>query len=322
MNSIPTKLLALVLLCVAPVILFALVNKHHCHTMCYSKLLNITDHNCLNDQLSIDGLNDHCHYVEPSMIKQLHNKNTDLGVIQLNIRGLLNKQTQLKQMLSRDNISLAIDVILLCETWLKPATLDLFDFPGYKAFHKIQRDCIGGGTSILVNDRLQSRECSDLHVETSYLEHCIVELKTDNRNILLVSAYRPPNANAKIFLSEYKRQLNSLKQLKSHEIILGMDHNLDLLKSHLNQATTDFVDTNLDKELIPCITKPTRITQTSATLIDDVIISRSLQRSYDSFVIIEDISDHFACLVVLKDQKKSIKGPRFITTRNLGDLTK
>ena len=156
-------------------------------------------------------------------------------------------------------------------------------------------------------------------METSYLEHCIVELKTDNRNILLVSAYRPPNTNAKIFLSEYKRLLNNLKQQKDHEIILGMDHNLDLLKSHLNQATTDFVDMNLDKELIPCITKPTRITKTSATLIDNVMISRSLQQSYDSFVIIEDISDHFACLVVLKDQKKSIKGPRFITTRNLDD---
>ena len=36
-------------------------------------------------------------------------------------------------------------------------------------------------------------------------------------------------------------------------------------------------------------------------------------------MITEDISDHFACLVVLKDQKKSIKGPPFITTRNLDD---
>ena len=145
-----------------------------------------------------------------------------------------------------------------------------------------------------------------------HLEHCIVELKTDNRNILLVSAYRPPNTKAKTFLSEYKRLLNNLKQQKNHEIIIGMDHYLDLLKSHLNQATNDFVDMNLDKELIPCITKTTRITKTSTTLIDNVMISRSLQCSYDSFVITEDISDHFACLVVLKDQKKSIKGPRFI----------
>ena len=35
--------------------------------------------------------------------------------------------------------------------------------------------------------------------------------------------------------------------------------------------------------------------------------------------MIEDISDHFACLVVLKDQNKSIKGPKYIKTRNLDD---
>ena len=55
MNSTPTKLPALALLCVVLVILFALVNKHHCYTMCYSKLLDINDHISLNDQLSIDG---------------------------------------------------------------------------------------------------------------------------------------------------------------------------------------------------------------------------------------------------------------------------
>ena len=47
------------------------------------------------------------------------------------------------------------------------------------------------------------------------------------------------------------------------------------------------------------------------------MISRALQCSYDSFVLLEDISDHLACLVVLKDQKKSIKG--YITTRNLDE---
>ena len=319
MNSISTKLLAPTLLCVILVILPAPVNKIDYHTMCYSKLNNVDDHISLNEQLSIEGLTDHCHYVQPSTIKQIHNKDTDLGLIQLNIRGLLNKQTQIKQLLSSENITLPIDVILLCETWLKPTTSELFDLPNYKSFHKIRCDCIGGGTSILVNDRLRSRDRSDLLVETSYLEHCIVELKTNNRNILLVSAYRPPNTNAKVFLSEYKRLLNNLKKRKNHEIIIGMDHNLDLLKSHLNQATNDFMDMNLDNKLIPCITKPTRITKTSVTLIDNIMISRSLQCNYDSFVLIEDISDHFACLVVLKDQKKSIKGPRFIVTRNLDD---
>ena len=121
-------------------------------------------------------------------------------------------------------------------------------------------------------------------------------------------------------MSEYKKLLDRLKKQKDHEIVIGLDHNLDLLKSHLNQPTNDFIELNLDRELIPCITKPTRITSKSATLIDNILISRSLQRNFTSFVVIEDISDHFACLVVLKDQNKSIKGPKYIKTRNLDDL--
>ena len=287
--------------------------------MCHSKLLNVENYSSLNDQLSLDGLNDHCDYIEPNLIKELHTQNTDLGVVQLNVRGLLNKQTQIKHLLSDDNVLLPIDMVLLCETWLKPSTLDLFGIPNYKSFHITRKDRIGGGTSILVNEKLRSRERCDLLVETRFLEHCIVELKTDKRNILLVSAYRPPNTNARTFLTEYKKLLDNLKKQKDHEIVIGLDYNLDLLKSHLNQPTNDFLELNLDRELIPCISKPTRITNKSATLIDNIMISRSLQGNYASFVVIEDISDHFACLVVLKDQNKSIKGPKYIKTRNLDD---
>ena len=48
----------------------------------------------------------------------------------------------------------------------------------------------------------------------AYLEHCIVELKTDKRNILLVSAYRPPNTNARTFLTEYKKTARQTKETK------------------------------------------------------------------------------------------------------------
>ena len=108
--------------------------------MCYSKLLNVNNDRSLTDQISVDGINDHCNYIEPSSIKELHTRNTDIGVLQLNVRGLLNKQTQIKHLLSNDNISLPFDVILLCETWLKPSTVDLFDLPNYKSFHKTRKD--------------------------------------------------------------------------------------------------------------------------------------------------------------------------------------
>ena len=306
------------LLCVL-VIIFAPVKNRHPLKMYSSNLLNLDSIKSLNDHLSIDGLNDHCDYVESSRIKDIHSSDRDLSVLQLNIRGLLNKQGQIKQFLSCDNVSLPIDVVLLCETWLKPTTSELFNLPNYKSFHKTRKDRIGGGTSILVHSKLRSRERNDILVETDLLEYNIVELKTNNRNILLVSAYRPPNTRVRIFLAEYRKLLQKLKQLKGYEIVIGLDHNLDLLKSHQNQITNDFLDLNIENEILPSITKPTRITKTSATLIDNIMISRSLQHKYESFVVVEDLSDHLACLTILKDQNKCVKGLRFIKTRKLDD---
>ena len=123
-----TNQFALILLCVIFTFLLAPVNRLDCYTMCYSKLLNVHNQTSLNEQLSIDGLTDQCCYIEPNAIKEIHNKDSDLGVIQINIRGSLNKQTEIKQLLSSNNVALPIEVILLCETWLKPTTLDLFKY--------------------------------------------------------------------------------------------------------------------------------------------------------------------------------------------------
>ena len=154
-------------------------------------------------------------------------------------------------------------------------------------------------------------------MESIHLEHIVVELKTDRDNILLVSGYRPPNANYKIFIKEYTALLMKLKKLKQHKIILGIDHNLDLLKTHLHKQTNQFPEKNLELDLIPSISKPTRITRKTATLIDNVLISQSLQAQMHPHLIVEDISDHLPILVVLKDLNKSIRGSNLIKSRNL-----
>ena len=115
MNNSQMQIVVFVLLCVL-IDYFALVKKLHCDKMCHSKSLNVENYSSLNDQLSLDGLNDHCDYIEPSLIKELHTQSTDLGVMQLNVRGLLNKQTQIKHLLSDNNVLLPIDMVLLCET--------------------------------------------------------------------------------------------------------------------------------------------------------------------------------------------------------------
>ena len=115
-------------------------------------------------------------------------------------------------------------------------------------------------------------------------------------------------------MKEYKTVLASLKDLKlsNHELIVGMDHNFDLLKSANNNTTSRFLDLNIDRD--PCITKPTRVTNKTATLIDNILISNKLHYNYTPFVVTDDLSDHYPTLVVLhnvenckKDKVKIIK---------------
>ena len=147
----------------------------------------------------------------------------------------------------------------------------------------------------------------------------MIELKTETTNLLLVSGYRPPNSNIKEFLRDYKLAVKTWQNLKHHELVIGIDHNLDFLKSDKHTQTQIFLELNLDSDMMPTITRPTRVTQTSTTLIDNVFISKGLQNNYSSLILIDDISDHFPSIVFLKHQKLLKKEPIKMKTREIND---
>ena len=241
--------------------------------------------------------------------------------MQVNIRGLMSKQDSLKYLLNEFHT--LPDIVLLCETWLKRDTENNIHMPGYKCYHKHRSDRLGGGVSILVRQQLRSRERSDLIIPTFHFEYNVVELKTNSSNVLLISGYRPPNTNPRQFMKEYRDVLTKLKEVKGHELIIGMDHNFDLLKSANNKTTSKFLDLNIERDLTPCITKPTRVTNRTATLIDNILVSNRLQYNYTPYVVVDDLSDHYPALVVLnnieqckKDKVKIAK--RKIDSKSLG----
>ena len=94
-----------------------------------------------------------------------------------------------------------------------------------------------------------------------------------------------------------------MKKERPRGIIIGLDHNLDFLKADKHHATNDFVQSKLDFGLIPTVTRPTRITNSSATLIDNIIVSQNMCGAYTSNILINDTSDHL-CLEFLNLSKK------------------
>ena len=209
------------------------------------------------------------------------------------------------------------DIIIISETWLKEGEEKFVNINGY-TFEGIPREQKkGGGVGFLIKQGFIHHVPTDLNksnYDTTF-EHYFIELKGDHQNIILGSIYRPPNTNLDRFMVEYRNSLECLNDMKNKEIILGMDH-INFLKHDVYPKTQDFIEINLDMDLLPVITKPTRVSTTSATLIDNIFVSNKLQYFFNSGVIITDISDHFPCILTINDFNQCKKSPTKLIKEN------
>ena len=192
----------------------------------------------------------------------------------------------------------------------------MVQIPNYKFVGKHRTTKKGGGVGLAVHNTLQFRLRDDIKLDhESELEYEFIEIKAKRRNIIVGSLYRPPNSKEKEFLRDYKNLMNLLKQYKDTDLVIGMDHNMDLLKTSKHTNTQDFLDYNIDMNMLPIINKPTRITDTSATLIDNIFISGRLQDIYGSGIIISDVSDHLPILLRLNDGQQHKITQKTVTFR-------
>ena len=255
--------------------------------MCFSKtdIPHLDDLNRPMDNfLQHDSLwNDKCDYIQPDNCDNLNNGNYNLILLQLNIRGLLSHQDELKLLLHKlHNKNTSIDMVLLCETFLNNKMENLINIPRYTIISNSRIHTRGGGTAILIKKGLKFSRRKDLDIfAEKKVESVFIEVLTkNNKHIVVGSMYRPPNNTDDIFLESIlstKHKLSTEHEKK--ELIIGMDHNFDLLKSSDHKRTQYFLDTLLNKELFPTITRPTRITQQSATLIDNIFVSMNLHKN-------------------------------------------
>ena len=215
-------------------------------------------------------INDSCDYEDNP--KDYSWTEYDFITLNLNIRGLYSKLPELNNLIRLVETSGAPPtVITLSETWLTKNS-PVFEILGYKIFQRDREHKKGGGVAVLVSSRLISREVN-LESDPKVVESCVVEIKGAKKPIIVGSLYRPPNTNVGQFLKIYKSMVTKL-QKSSSDIIIGLDHNLDFLKSDKHHPTNDFINIVLEMQQIPTITRSTRIASQSATLIDNIILSQ------------------------------------------------
>ena len=279
--------------------------------MCFgkTKTLKLLREQCTSSNESELGFNldDRCDYIDHDQLQEMKPCKSSLIILQLNCRGIKSKSDKIEELLAHLKQP---DIVILSETWLQEGEEIYVDIKGYN-YEGISREHkMGGGVGILVKDRLIYKTRPDLNKNCQHnsYEHFFIELKGSSYNVIIGSLYRPPNTDIDKFLAEYNDTLERISSEKNKEVILGMDHNLDLLKQTSHKKTQTFVENTLDHALLPVIMKPTRISRTSATLIDNVIISDKLQSNYTSSILLSNLSNHLPCYVEINEFYAGKKG--------------
>ena len=154
--------------------------------------------------------NHECDYIDNDELPDLPFNKHDLGVMQLNKRGLKNKQATLSKLINNCLGTNKVDLILLCEIWLNDSDLKLINIPGYSFVALPRKNRKEGGVGILINDQLQYSIRPDLTYQNANIESCFVEITNMPKKTIVGSIYRPPNTNKKEFINEIKSAMSKL----------------------------------------------------------------------------------------------------------------
>ena len=99
------------------------------------------------------------------------------------------------------------------------------------------------------------------------------------------------------------------------EIILCGDVKLDLLNYDNNENTLNLLNSLTSQSPVPIITKPSRITNQTATLIDNIFINQP--NGFVFGILISDISDHHPLFI----RKRNMFTKNILSTKHKCEIS-
>ena len=198
-------------------------------------------------------------------------------------------------------------VIALTETWLGEEDEFLTCLPNYSFISLPRKSQRGGGVGFYVLNGLVYVIRKSMSISSDVIETITIDIVHTVSNILITCIYRPHATNVDIFNLQLDTLLHTIKAKRNISMVLG-DFNIDLLKIHSHTPTTDFYNTIVAHGLTPTITKPTRITEFSATLLDNILIN-TIKYKCKATIFWSDISDHCPVMLQLADMKEFLPQP-------------
>lgn len=234
-----------------------------------------------------------------------------LLIAHLNVRSICPKMSEIRMLCSKYKWS----IFGCSETWLDDSVTDTeLEIANYNLIRR-DRNRKGGGVCVYVRSELSFNVINDLDndlIEAVWIDILFPKCKP----ILIGSLYRPPDQSD--FYKLLEEVLNNGVKRHGSEVIICGDLNTDTLKkdSVMYKHFKSFTDVFALRQMI---VEPTRITPTSQSVIDHILVSDP-GKVLSSGVIDCCISDH--CLVYLcrKTQKKVCNGHNTVLIRSMKSI--
>ena len=211
------------------------------------------------------------------------------SLIHFNCRSLASNFIKLKDSITA--LEFKFDVIALSESWLSDNDNDIFCIEGYNILSCSRLNKKGGGVVLYIRESLQYKYLPE---KSKYIDNCAEILSVEitlekDKKATICCIYRAPNTNLDMLRDLMYNTIFRNKRNKT--IYVCGDFNVDLLQYDKHRDTNHFIDRLYSLGLHPLITRPTRITSHSNTLIDN-IYTTDVTSCIQSGLIIYDMTDH------------------------------
>ena len=285
----------------------------------FNQIDNNNEDDNSNEEDNTSGIN--CNYVDIESFNHTPNKK-DFSLFHLNIASLSKHKDELETILTMINYK--FDIMGITETKLKKNSAPIIDIniEGYNCF-STPTEADKGGALIYVADKFNNKPRKDLDLimyKANLLESIFIEIiNLKSKNVIIGCIYRHPSMDVNYFNNDYLQPLLEKLSNEDKKIYLMGDFNIDLMNTYTDLETSSFFDNLTSNLFVPHIIIPTRITETSKTLIDNIFSNSINFQDGISGNLTLSISDHLAQFLIIPDNcneipKKSIRFKR--DTRN------
>ena len=160
-----------------------------------------------------------------------------------------------------------------------------------------------------ISEKISYKIRSDVNIyNPKQLESIFTEiLRSDHPGGIIGTIYKHPSMSVSTFNAEFSAPLLKNLNKENKEVILTWDFNLNLLNFGKERGTHQFLEEPFYNNYTPQITLPTRITDSSATLSDNIFLNTQLHKQ-TSGNITTSVSDHLPQFTILE---------KFLGTRNI-----